>query len=275
MRALSIKEPWATAIIHGNKDVENRTWRRVDVIGEVIAIHASLTPASDLSRQVFEGLAHCFDEGPHDPSIEAPGCILGTARVVDIMFESKEKGKVDLGLFPWFEGPYGYVLADIEPLDVPIPCRGALGLWEVDANILAKMRGEELATPGEQTRSVCKNRESYTVSVTRGTYKHPNKWGNPHRLKARGDLHRLECLLLHAEHLTESGLIDEVYELRGEVLGCACKPGERCHGHTLARCADADDPRAELAVIIEELEEAKADILSKQFVQQDMFGGGA
>lgn len=30
---------------------------------------------------------------------------------------------------PWFTGPFGFVLEEINPVDF-IPCRGALGLWE-------------------------------------------------------------------------------------------------------------------------------------------------
>ena len=27
MKALTIKQPWASLIVHGIKDIENRTWR--------------------------------------------------------------------------------------------------------------------------------------------------------------------------------------------------------------------------------------------------------
>lgn len=46
IKALSVRQPWAWAIIHGGKDIENRSWQAVNhglnVRGRV-AIHASAT----------------------------------------------------------------------------------------------------------------------------------------------------------------------------------------------------------------------------------------
>jgi hypothetical protein len=45
MRAISVRQPYAWAIIHGGKDVENRSQRAAfqfkPVIGERVLIHAS------------------------------------------------------------------------------------------------------------------------------------------------------------------------------------------------------------------------------------------
>jgi hypothetical protein len=46
-----------------------------------------------------------------------------------------------------------------------------------------------------------------------------------------------------------TGLIDEVHELRGQLLACFCAP-QACHGDILAACADSDDPRRVLAGFI-------------------------
>ena len=46
MKAISIKQPWASLIAHGIKDIENRTWKCPEkYIGTRILIHASYTPA--------------------------------------------------------------------------------------------------------------------------------------------------------------------------------------------------------------------------------------
>ena len=76
------------------------------------------------------------------------------------------------------------------------------------------------------TRVVSIHREAHTVSIMRG---YGRKWGNPARLASRDPLDVAACLLAHARHLEKSGLIDDVRELRGEVLVCVCKPA-RCHG---------------------------------------------
>ena len=56
-----------------------------------------------------------------------------------------------------------------------------------------------------------------------------SKWHNPFNVKKYG---RDECLRLYEAHLRDSGLINEIEELRGKNLGCWCVP-ERCHGDIL------------------------------------------
>lgn len=42
MKALTVLQPWAWAIMHAGKDVENRTWKpgKALAVGELFAIHA-------------------------------------------------------------------------------------------------------------------------------------------------------------------------------------------------------------------------------------------
>lgn len=117
-------------------------------------------------------------------------------------------------------------------------------------------------------------RQRCDVKILRGTYKAPTKWGNPHRLaKPRTPEGEARCLLAHALHLRDTGLVDDVGELRGKVLGCCCAPA-RCHGDTLARLADAEDARAELELVIEELS-AEVERYDRAARAQGMlFGGG-
>lgn len=35
----------------------------------------------------------------------------------------------------WFFGPIGWVLYDVEKLVKPVPCRGALGLWDAPEDV--------------------------------------------------------------------------------------------------------------------------------------------
>lgn len=42
MKAISIRQPWASLIAHGIKDIENRTWKcPKKYIGQMVLIHAS------------------------------------------------------------------------------------------------------------------------------------------------------------------------------------------------------------------------------------------
>lgn len=40
---------------------------------------------------------------------------------------------------PWYTGQHGLVLRNIQPLAAPVPCRGALGLWNVPADVATEV----------------------------------------------------------------------------------------------------------------------------------------
>ncbi len=127
MKAMSIKQPWVYAILRAGKDIENRSWKR-DFRGW-LAIHASGQPAH--GARLPSGL-------PTPNTTTLPySAICGVARVVDIVTESPSI---------WYWTPedgtinYGWVLADATPLQTPIPCKGALGLWEVPPDIFRAMQ---------------------------------------------------------------------------------------------------------------------------------------
>lgn len=58
-----------------------------------------------------------------------------------------------------------------------------------------------------------------------------SKWRNPFSVKEYG---REKALIKYEKYLHKSGLINDIEELRGKVLGCWCHP-EPCHGHILVR----------------------------------------
>lgn len=54
MHALTIIQPWAWAVAHAGKDVENRTWAPpAALIGQDIAIHAGKAPVDE---EALDGL---------------------------------------------------------------------------------------------------------------------------------------------------------------------------------------------------------------------------
>jgi hypothetical protein len=121
--ALSVRQPWAWAIIHAGKDVENRSWQAVNhglnVRGR-IAIHA----AKGMTRREYED-ARRFMAGlgvTCPPAAElVRGGIIGSVEVVDVVIESAS---------PWFVGrpARGLVLADPRSCTA-IPALGALGYF--------------------------------------------------------------------------------------------------------------------------------------------------
>jgi len=118
MKALSIRQPWAWLIVHGHKDVENRTWK-TDFRGKVL-IHAG----KQTDWGCVSGTKIIGHNIPPPDILEAQcGGIVGVATIIDCVFcDSKS---------PWFTGPYGFILDFAKPLSF-MPCRGRLGFFEVD-----------------------------------------------------------------------------------------------------------------------------------------------
>ncbi|WP_081722068.1 ASCH domain-containing protein [Geminisphaera colitermitum] len=121
--ALSIRQPWSFLIVHGFKDVENRT-RRTNYRGPVL-IHSGLNPYPiHIEDEEFIGSA-LGRPYPQDLSEEhAPlGGIVGVAEIVDCVTSHPS---------PWFDGPFGYVLRNARPLPF-VPLKGKLGIFRVEA----------------------------------------------------------------------------------------------------------------------------------------------
>lgn len=123
--ALSIRQPYAWAIVEGWKDVENRSWstkRR-----GTIAVHAStnfprvdyedfVTETWELIRsQVASNTAPAYEDFPL-------GAFVGLVDIVDCVERHRSL---------WFDGPFGFVLANPRTLREPIPYKGALNFWKV------------------------------------------------------------------------------------------------------------------------------------------------
>lgn len=121
-KALSVRQPWAWAIIHAGKDIENRSWQAVNhglrVRGR-IAIHA----AKGMTREEYEDAAEFMSEigiACPQPADLLRGGIIGSAKVSDVVSQSESK---------WFFGPRGLVLRDPTPCAF-IPAVGALGYFD-------------------------------------------------------------------------------------------------------------------------------------------------
>ena len=128
MKALTVHQPWAWAIISGRKRVENRTWS-TPVRGR-IAIHASRKPDSNW----WDLAAMLEDAATWEACYESPdGAILGTVELVDCVEESDDYS---------FAGRpyYGFVLANPRPLRKPIQVRGRQRFWTVPPNIAGRLR---------------------------------------------------------------------------------------------------------------------------------------
>ena len=140
MKALSLKQPWLWAITDLDKRIENRTWKpNYNAIGKRIALHASKKDDPKGENAIFH------ISGAELPPEDVPrGAIVATAKVIG-WIDDAGFGDVPspcLGHLvdnKWFFGPIGWILEDVQKLDEPIPCRGALGLWEVPEEIVKEL----------------------------------------------------------------------------------------------------------------------------------------
>lgn len=131
--ALSVRQPWAWAIIHAGKPVENRSRFAVDkggmraVVGKRIAIHAS----KGMTRYEYEGAA-LFMHGlgvAVPPAAELKrGGIIGSVECFGIARNEKEA--LDS---PWFVGPWGLLLRRPSPASF-VGAQGALGIFKWKPN---------------------------------------------------------------------------------------------------------------------------------------------
>lgn len=120
MMALSIRQPWADAIVYHGKDVENRSWP-TRYRGPVL-IHAAKAWGPEERATLAELIARDMMPFTSAPQL---GGIIGRAEIVGCVTAMDSR---------WFHGPYGFVLRNAEPLPF-LPCRGALGFFEPDVEL--------------------------------------------------------------------------------------------------------------------------------------------
>ena len=120
--ALSVRQPWAWAIIHGGKDIENRSWRSdnpgVRFRGD-FCVHA----ASGMTKAEYEDAADTMAflgvECP-PPAELLRGGIIGVATVADIVTDHASG---------WFFGPKGLLLTRARAVEF-VGVGGQLGFFK-------------------------------------------------------------------------------------------------------------------------------------------------
>jgi hypothetical protein len=116
MRALTIRQPWADAIAHQTKRIENRTWK-TNYRGLVL-IHAAAAP--DPAAIIY---------GPR-PDVRS--AIIAIAEIDDCHYSTDGQC-----CGPWGqENIYHWHLCEVRTLPEPVPCKGRLGLWTPPADIV-------------------------------------------------------------------------------------------------------------------------------------------
>lgn len=143
MRALTVQQPWAWAIVHGGKDVENRTRNLAGSYRGPVAIHAGLR--EDLSALDDPVLWNAlFPDGEPRPladpkPLDTLGAFLGVVDLVSVHHDSDHGPGAPCS--PWGQRDAWHLqVANSRPFLEPIPAKGRLGLWTPDAELLAAIR---------------------------------------------------------------------------------------------------------------------------------------
>ena len=126
MKVLTIKQPWATLIMQGDKRFEFRSWQ-TKYRGDLL-IHAG----KGIDKEAMKRLVKYLPDEIH------LGKILGKVTLVDCIRmcpEFKEmllKENSDIYTKSSFSENFGWQVENVQVFDEPIEAKGHLSLWEYD-----------------------------------------------------------------------------------------------------------------------------------------------
>ncbi|MDO4739823.1 MAG: ASCH domain-containing protein [Eubacteriales bacterium] len=131
MKALSLKEPWASLVAQGIKKMETRSWR-TNYRGELL-IHASLSPVGKTERE--RALSELLN-APCRQGFILCRCRLADCVLIDEEFAAhlREESPIEYLCGDYSPGRYAWILEDVRPV-LPVRAKGRLGLWECEQSI--------------------------------------------------------------------------------------------------------------------------------------------
>ena len=151
MRILTVRQPWAWAIIHGDKNVENRSRNIAGDYRGPVAIHVAAKyaeggldlPALDVACDEWCAIHGCATH----PWFGNVGTIIGVVDLTDVhppedcyrRWVAPEGNTHIEHCSPWADparGIWHLALTNPRPLATPIPYRGGLGLRRLDQDTI-------------------------------------------------------------------------------------------------------------------------------------------
>lgn len=146
MKAITVRQPWAWAIIYGGKDVENRTRNIAGSYRGPLVIHAGKTHDED----EYYDVQNLLPGGVEIPDSLAFGCVIGVVDLVDVhqgdcitidTYCCEDCEQRVRTCSPWAElKSHHLVLENPRPLPIPSQYPGRLGLWELPDHLLRGVR---------------------------------------------------------------------------------------------------------------------------------------
>ena len=130
MKVLTIKQPWATLIMQGNKRFEFRSWQ-TKYRGELL-IHAGKGIDKEAVKRLANYLPQELPQGEILGKVTLVDCIKMTHEFKEKLLKDEIYAKVKDYSKSSFQENYGWQLEDVHVFDEPIEAKGHLSLWEYD-----------------------------------------------------------------------------------------------------------------------------------------------
>jgi activating signal cointegrator 1 len=144
IRGLTLIQPWAGMVALGHKRIETRSWR--NGYRGLVAIHAARGRADE---RLFAELCACagYIASSAPPVVHVRGSVVAVARIADMITTriAEAHGLASPCTLEWelgdfSAGRWAWLLEDVRPLDLPVPCRGLQGLWPLPHDVERAVR---------------------------------------------------------------------------------------------------------------------------------------
>lgn len=141
MRAISLWEPWGTAIAKGLKKIETRGWS-TNYRGP-LAIHCAKT-------REHVGFIHHPDVREYFQGVDVflpcklPfGCVVATCELVEVvptevLMHCQLVSPIEFALGGYDAGRFGWRLENVQALATPVPWKGSQGFFDVPDHLLTQ-----------------------------------------------------------------------------------------------------------------------------------------
>lgn len=166
--AISVRAPWAHALMHLEKDIENRAptfprWHKGAAVMGRVWVHASAWPFAQLKpgsiprRRFLETMGQALriragivGVDCSKRSDEEVAWVFGNNTALAVNVRSHIVGSIEVHGYrtpddppdsPWYvPGSLGILVRDPRPLAAPVPAKGALGWWKPNDEVMAQLQ---------------------------------------------------------------------------------------------------------------------------------------
>jgi len=141
MKAITLHQPWASAIMAGVKRWENRTWMPKELKTEPLlwlGIHAGKGTDTDVDLEQLRKVWPDMPEGDWPRGLLGFACFDGAGHI-SVFPEARTD--------PWATGPKVWHVREVLRIDQPIPVKGAQGIWALDKHLRIPLFDAEWSVP--------------------------------------------------------------------------------------------------------------------------------